>query len=805
MTRHALELLKNIIGLRTAGIKPRNEETHFCPHTPQNPERNHFRPHIQVGREVGVILLMVEGFASMASLYGTEIADTIDEEAEKNLAEIVKAHLGRASLAMGERIEPGAYLVNFTDTAHANNHLDRISDIAYAMGLSLRAGLRSVIIDLVGQNPAIRVGFSSIPPKSDPARFHHLFYEAYCDARRMAQEGFDPSKLQLLREFQAILNTPRIKSVYQPIVDLKHGNIFAWEALSRGPADGHFVSPLMLFNFAEDVGSVFRLERVCRESAFRQFGQHDPGQRLFVNIHPRTLTDPGFSPGQTKELLEKYRMRPQDVVFEITERHSTKDFNLFHRTLEHYRNEGYQVAVDDVGAGYSGLWSIAEIRPDFIKVDMSLIRGIDSNPVKRALLETFLAFSDKIGCKIITEGIETESELSCLIQMGAHYGQGYFLQRPDSPKPNLSPEVISRIALGQRKISSFPVRSQSIRELVDHNQFVSTKTTVGKVKEIFEEDESIISLAVLDKVTPVGLLMSHHMDRVLSTRYGVSLYSMREVTRIMDTSPLIVDAALPVEDVAKAAMARDSYKIYDHVVVVEDGAFLGLASVQRMLDSLAHLQVEMAKGANPLSGLPGNITIEREIERRATSGMPSSFIYIDLDNFKAYNDIYGFKEGDAILLLMAKILVWAAKRHGEESAFVGHVGGDDFVLICKPENAERICKAVTRCFKRIAPGYYTEDDRKRGYIVSKDRTGNTREFDLVSASMAIVDCHGACSLDHIAHRSAEMKKYAKSKPGNVYVRDRRSPIGCCVDSNTLQDAREIITPLVDVSKKRELI
>ncbi len=799
MTRHALEMLKNIVRLRMAGTKVCPPKVLYCPNTGRNPDRVHLQTHLKNGQQIGIIILLLEGFPSMASLYGSEIADIIDTEAEKSTTEIVNNHLAQANLAFGERIEPGVYLVSFTEESCPNSYMDRIGDIAYAMGLSLRASLRSVIIDLIGQNPTIHIGFSRIPADSCSERFDHLFYESYCEARHMAQDGFDPKKLQLLQEFQEILNVPRIKSVYQPIVDLHQGSIFAWEALSRGPQEGHFASPLMLFNYAEDVGSIFRLERVCRESAFQHFGTWGPGQRLFVNIHPRTLIDPGFTPGQTKKLLAKYNMRPQDVVFEITERHSTKDFTLFHRTLEHYRNEGYQIAIDDVGAGYSGLWSIAEIRPDFMKIDMALVRGIDANPVKRALLETFLAFSDKIGCKIIAEGIETENELSCLVQMGAHLGQGFFLQKPAALKPNLDPEITSLIVMGQRKGASIPSRSQAIRELIEHNRFVSSHATVGRVKELFEQEDALVSLAVLDGTNPVGLLMAHHMDRLLSTRYGVSLYSMRDVTRIMDSSPLIVDAARPVEDVAKAAMARDSYKIYDHVVVVENGQFLGLASVQRMLDSLARIQVEMAKGANPLTGLPGNISIEQEMERRASAGNPSSFIYVDLDNFKAYNDIYGFKEGDGILLLISKILVWAAKRHGGDSAYVGHVGGDDFVLMCLPDKAERICKAVTRCFKRLAPLCYTQGDRKRGYIISKDRSGITREFDIVSVSMAIVDCRGSCSLEHIAHRSAEMKKYAKSKAGNVYVRDRRSQSNCCPAIQAPQ-ASEILAPLSDVSK-----
>jgi hypothetical protein len=117
--------------------------------------------------------------------------------------------------------------------------------------------------------------------------------------------------------------------------------------------------------------------------------------------------------------------------------------------------------------------------------------------------------------------------------------------------------------------------------------------------------------------------MSHHMDRALSTRYGISLYYQRSVTRIMDPSPLVVDGGMAAQTVARLAMNREKFKIYDHIVVTEKGLLSGIVSVQALIDTLAAVQVEMAKGANPLSGLPGNVAIEQEIEKRSRKGEPS--------------------------------------------------------------------------------------------------------------------------------------------------------------------------------------
>ncbi|MCA1906097.1 MAG: GGDEF domain-containing protein, partial [Desulfarculus sp.] len=137
----------------------------------------------------------------------------------------------------------------------------------------------------------------------------------------------------------------------------------------------------------------------------------------------------------------------------------------------------------------------------------------------------------------------------------------------------------------------------------------------------------------------------------------------------------------------------------------------------------------------------------------------------------------GFEAGDKVILLMGRILVWALRRHGGPDAFVGHVGGDDFVVITTPERAERVCRAVTRCFARLVPHCYSPEDRRRGFVLGKDRNGNPGQFPLISVSMAIVDCLGRCDLGQISQRAAEVKRYAKSLPGNVYVRDRRLPLG----------------------------
>jgi diguanylate cyclase (GGDEF)-like protein len=222
-------------------------------------------------------------------------------------------------------------------------------------------------------------------------------------------------------------------------------------------------------------------------------------------------------------------------------------------------------------------------------------------------------------------------------------------------------------------------------------------------------------------------------------------------------------------------MHREPFKLYDHIIVTKGGYIAGVVSVQKMLDAMARVQVEMAKGANPLTGLPGGVAMEREIESRSATAESISVIYIDLDHFKAYNDSYGFEAGDRMLRLLAQIMVWSARRHGNQNHFVGHIGGDDFVVVTTPEKAERVCLGVIRCFKRLVRHLYRQEDLEKGFVEVKGRDGQPAQLPLVSVSLGIVDSAGSLDLKEIGRRAAEIKRYAKSIPGSVYVRDRRKP------------------------------
>ena len=179
--------------------------------------------------------------------------------------------------------------------------------------------------------------------------------------------------------------------------------------------------------------------------------------------------------------------------------------------------------------------------------------------------------------------------------------------------------------------------------------------------------------------------------------------------------------------------------------------------------------------ANPLTRLPGNVSILNEIQGRIDKNELFSVCYTDLDKFKAFNDKYGFKNGDEVIKNTARILIESVQEKGTPGDFIGHIGGDDFVVMTSPDKAEDLCKSIIAKFDKMVPELYTEEDRKKGYILAKDRQGRKRKIAFISISIAVVN-NEKKKIKHVAEigeLGAELKEYAKSRKGSAYVTERR--------------------------------
>ncbi len=729
---------------------------------------------LESGKCVVLFYFDIARFQEIEQGAGLEIAQYIIKLFSDTLAHGLKELYKKNIQILATESLWGDDFIVITETLGAPN-LTTLENLSIAYRKQIRESMNRDFLLLTGREMDVHIGYAIIT--DNVTNMEVQLYNATKRAYGIAKGFIKIESVKYLPEFKEILTQDKLHSVYQPIVSIRSAAVLGWEALIRGPESSYFHRPDVIFSFAEAEGLLFPLERICRESAVNNLGELGPDQKIFINVHPDAINDPSFTEAETIRLLQKFNIKPKNVVLEITERHHIKDFTSLNRALTHFRDQGFLVAVDDVGCGFSTLQSIAEIRPDYIKIDMSLVRGIHKDGVKTALMETFVTFAEKIGCEIIAEGIEEEAELAALINIGVHYGQGYFFGRPTYPKQIISEEAYLRTLHftdnGRHHIlkHAFP-----IGDIVDETLIIDEQTLVKNVKTIFEENTALSGIVVVENNKPCGLVMRQHLDRHLGKKYGVALYYEKPISNIMDKMPLTVDSGTPLEMVSQVAMNRHKMKLYDNIIVTRNGFLQGIVSVQTLLDTTTRIRLELAKGANPLTGLPGNIAIEQEHSRCFRNGDCCSIIFIDLDNFKSYNDKYGFEKGDEVLLYTANLLKEALKECGDNDAFLGHIGGDDFIIFSAENNVDALCRCIIEHFDAGIKDLYSPEDQAAGGIMAHDRSAQERWFPFISISLPVLDCTAETGKDmkEISGKAAQLKQYVKSIPGSVYVRDRRS-------------------------------
>jgi EAL domain-containing protein (putative c-di-GMP-specific phosphodiesterase class I) len=250
------------------------------------------------------------------------------------------------------------------------------------------------------------------------------------EARRNHRLDAELARRAARQELLETILDHRVYSVYEPIVEVSSRTVFGYEALARGPEGTGLHSPVALFTAAEDFDLVFELDCVCRESGLRGAVDFPSGTKLFLNIRPTTIHDPSFQEDRLIQTLERRKLAPTDVVFEISEQESISSFGAFREMCDHYRRLGFQFALDDTGSGYAGLEELLEIEPDYIKIDRSMVSGVDQDPTRQDVLAALLQLADKMGAQVIGEGLDTLEELEMLGRLGIRFGQGWLFGRP---------------------------------------------------------------------------------------------------------------------------------------------------------------------------------------------------------------------------------------------------------------------------------------------------------------------------------------------------------------------------------------
>ncbi len=571
-------------------------------------------------------------------------------------------------------------------------------------------------------------------------------------------------------QLQAIIQNRWIEPYFQPIVDLFSGEVFGYEVLSRAPEP--FRNPAFMFEMARQWGMCWDLECVCRHRAMERIAQISdevPDARFFLNVSPHIFNDSRFGKGFTISSLNALGIHQRRIVLEITETSQVEDYDYFKEMIQHYRSQGFDIALDDFGAGHSSLITLVAASPTYLKIDRELISDIHKRSYKQYLIKAIQGFSSNVDSMIIAEGIETEEELQTVVRLGIRYGQGYYLGRPGPDIKTVSPEMRGELRDLFDKYHS-PLRARECvleRLMVPTPVFQTRSMCCEDLDQLFRENASLDHVVVLDDRYPVSLVDRASLYANTGGRFGYSLMSKRYIEEIGRPSPLVVNFHTDISSLGHMAMNRSREEIYDPVVLTDDqGHYVGIVTMKQLLTQFIGLEIKIAADANPLTNLPGNRIIEQWIQE--TVALPHfSVLYADLDRFKEYNDVYGFSLGDRMIRRTASILSdFVSSSPGNVQ--LGHIGGDDFVAIADSILSQERLESLCRTFDRAKADLFQAKHWEEGGYETTDRSGQQVQVPLVTLSLAVVTSenlaeHCPDKAEKIGQITASLKKVVKNQ------------------------------------------
>lgn len=582
------------------------------------------------------------------------------------------------------------------------------------------------------------------------------------------------------RTLHTILEQRLLTPVFQPILDFRARSYFGFEGLIRGPLGSPLHSPQVLFAVAQSAGLSFELERLCREAVFAEYARLRLPGRLFVNVSAPCLGDSHFLDGKTTELLDALGLSARQIVIEITENHQVADFSALRDLLVAYRRCGFQIAVDDLGEGFSNLRMWSEVRPEFVKIDRHFISGIADDAMKFQLVRAMHELAETSQAQLIAEGIETEAEFTTVRDLGIPCGQGFLISRP-SAVPERAPVDLVTQLLVRGQLIVFPQSGPAgfgaplAGALLTRTAPVAPDATNSDVYARFEAEPGLMVLPVVDADgTPLGMLNRHSLIDRFARPFRRELYGRKPCTLFMDPSPLVVEHDISVQEVGQLLVRSAQHHMMDGFVVTERGRYVGVGGTQALMALITDMQISAARYANPLTQLPGNVPINEHIDRLLVNRVRFFACYCDLDAFKPYNDTYGYRQGDQVIQFLGNLL---RKHCNPRLDFVGHVGGDDFVVLLQRDDCREGLEKIVAGFDEGVETFMASEHRDLKGYWGEDRRGQPVFHPLPALSIGVVDVDADAFQSHheVSAAMSSAKKQAKKRENGsgIFIERRR--------------------------------
>jgi diguanylate cyclase (GGDEF)-like protein/PAS domain S-box-containing protein len=762
-------------------------------------------------RLTAVIYVGMEGFKGIVDALGHAGSNEVVRDLARRLAEVLRqtdtiARLHRDELAivLGGDLREADIDIIISKIEQVFARLIRI-----ATGeITIAANLGIALFPSDGRSAEILLQHSHVAMNQAREQGDSFqYYSASMNVKAMERLNFEGSMLRSLEAGEFFL-------CYQPKYAQNGRDMTGMEALVRWRRGGEIIAPDKFIPTAEENGMIVKLgdwvlREACRQSKSWQLEGLAPLQ-VSVNISARQLRDNDFAE-KVESVLKETGLAPALLELEITESAIMSISDDIVLKLLRLKELGISISIDDFGTGYSSLSYLKHLPVDKIKIDRSFVMDIVSDPDDAAIVEAIISIAHALGLCVIAEGVESKGQLDFLISRKCTEFQGYYFSKPlgaehfadllrmrhvtEGYQAGCAPQAPSLDPLSESAApratplhlvegSSGPaVPSEPMMEVAHPIQPVSPQDRIINVLSRFQLDMGLNVLPVVESEAVVGIVnRSTFLEEHIIGRHGFGAHinHSKKIRDLMEPVRFTFEVATPVEEAAKILQPTISELRIDNICVTRNGAYAGVVDVNRFIKAMTDIQIQLAKGANPLTGLPGNTCIERDICRRLDLGTPFDIAYLDIDNFKPFNDHYGFQKGDQVIKSLAEIMTSvAASSAFAEATFCGHIGGDDFILITETMQAERLSAQIIAGFERERPAFHGQRDQASGGYRAFNRKGELESFPLISLSVGIVNTSLSLvgSYPKLASLSTEVKKAAKKKNGSSIVVDRRTAHG----------------------------
>jgi len=576
------------------------------------------------------------------------------------------------------------------------------------------------------------------------------------------------SQTTLQKELRRLIEFKLLTPVFQPIVAVENPRIIGYEALIRGPEDSLLHKPDALFAVAHESRLLAALEFACREVSCERFAALNLPGKLFLNMSPLSFTDNQYRDGVTREILQRVGLSAERVVFELTESQPLDELDLLRSASNHFQRQGFAIALDDLGAGYAGLRVWSELCPDYVKIDRHFISGIDKDPVKREFVRAMLDIAHRMGHKAIAEGIETAAEYATLVTMGIEYVQGYFIARPQALPPTELPTSIAGFAGNSvRRYQDHFTRT--VREIVMDSVQVTSTTNAETVVKMFRADVRLACVPVVDGDTPLGMISRAEILNIFSRRFAHELHAQKPVREFISPLSIIVDVGTDLKVVGQLISEDPQQNLSVDFIVSDANHYLGVGKVRDLLRAITEEKLRVARHSNPLTQLPGNVPLYEWVDHLLLHKKEFVVAYCDINHFKPFNDAFGYSAGDEAILNLSRILCDCVDMTTD---FVGHVGGDDFILVFGSADWQLRCEQILIRFAEASCLFLPPESTE---YWSVDRQGQRQKFGALTLAIGCVapDLEFCKTHHQVSQLLAEAKHSAKMQGGNNIFHSRR--------------------------------